>query len=105
MKIKQSAVAGTLESSDALVTVELHEGSVELDISSSVINQYGRQIRATVVETLKRLDVDEARVTVRSRRAWNVRYSAPVDRAKKTFHGEGLSDEREISSASDNDVR
>ena len=39
MKIKQSAVAGTLESSDALVTVELHEGSVELDISSSVINQ------------------------------------------------------------------
>ena len=64
MKIKQSAVAGTLESSDALVTVEPHEGSVELDISSSVINQYGRQIRATVVETLKRLDVDEARVTI-----------------------------------------
>lgn len=113
MKIKQSAVAGTLESSDALVTVELHEGSVELDISSSVINQYGRQIRATVVETLKRLDVDEARVTIVDKGALDCTLKARVEcaifracgQSEKTFHGEGLSDEREISSASDNDVR
>ena len=79
MKIKQSAVAGTLESSDALVTVELHEGSVELDISSSVINQYGRQIRATVVETLKRLDVDEARVTIVDKGALDCTLKARVE--------------------------
>jgi len=79
MKIKQSAVAGTLESSDALVTVELHEGSVELDISSSVINQYGRQIRATVVETLKRLDVDEARVTIIDKGALDCTLKARVE--------------------------
>ena len=79
MKIKQSAVAGTLESSDALVTVEPHEGSVKLDISSSVINQYGRQIRATVVETLKRLDVDEARVTIVDKGALDCTLKARVE--------------------------
>ena len=79
MKIKQSAVAGTLESSDALVTVERHDGSVELDISSSVINQYGRQIRATVVETLKRLDVDEARVTIVDKGALDCTLKARVE--------------------------
>ena len=79
MKIKQSAVAGTLESSDALVTVEPQEGSVELDISSSVINQYGRQIRATVVETLKRLDVDEARVTIVDKGALDCTLKARVE--------------------------
>ena len=79
MKIKQSAVAGTLESSDALVTVETHEGAVELDISSSVINQYGRQIRATVVETLKRLDIDEARVTIVDKGALDCTLKARVE--------------------------
>ena len=79
MKIKQSAVAGTLESSDALVTVELHEGSVELDISSSVINQYGRQIRATGVETLKRLDVNEERVTIVDKGALDCTLKARVE--------------------------
>ena len=79
MEIKKPAMAGTLESSDALVTVEPHEGSVELDISSSVINQYGRQIRATVVETLKRLDVDEARVTIVDKGALDCTLKARVE--------------------------
>ena len=38
MKIQKPAVAGTLESSDAQVTVEPGEGSLELDLSSSVMN-------------------------------------------------------------------
>ena len=57
MQIEKNAMAGTLESSDALVTVEPGEGGVELELSSSVMNQYGRQIRATVLETLDRLGV------------------------------------------------
>ena len=51
MVIEKSAMAGTLESSDAQVTVEPAEG-LSLSIESSVLNQYGRQIRATVLETL-----------------------------------------------------
>ena len=59
MQIEKNAVAGTLESSDALVTVEPAQQGIELEISSSVMNQYGRQIRQTVLETLDRLDVNK----------------------------------------------
>ena len=41
MQIKKAAMAGTLESSDAQVTVEPGNGSVELSIESSVIHQFG----------------------------------------------------------------
>ena len=63
MEILKTAAAGTLESSDALVTVEPGDG-ITLELSSSVMNQYGRQIKATVLETLERLDVKNAHVTV-----------------------------------------
>ena len=55
MEIQKAAVAGTLESSDAQVTVEPGTGGIHLELSSSVMNQYGRQIKATVLETLERL--------------------------------------------------
>ena len=45
MEVKKAAMAGTLESSDAQVTVEPGDGTIELTIESSVIHQYGRQIR------------------------------------------------------------
>ena len=63
MEILKPAIAGTLESSDAQVTVEPGEGGIELSLTSSVMNQYGRQIRATVLEALERLEVASARVT------------------------------------------
>ena len=39
MEILKSAAAGTLESSDAMVTVEPGDGGIELELSSSVMNQ------------------------------------------------------------------
>ena len=38
MEIKKTAMAGTLESSDAQVTVEPGDGTIELTIESSVIH-------------------------------------------------------------------
>lgn len=64
MRIMKPAMAGTLESSDAQVSIEPGEGGIELAISSSVLAQYGRQIRATVEEALAGLGVDDARVSV-----------------------------------------
>lgn len=78
MVIEKSAIAGTLESSDAQVTVEPAEG-LELSIESSVMNQYGRQIKATVLETLKRLDVADARVTVVDKGALDCTLKARVE--------------------------
>lgn len=78
MEIRKSAVAGTLESSDAMVTVEPGEG-IELSISSSVMNQYGRQIKATVLQTLERLEVTDARVTVVDKGALDCTLKARVE--------------------------
>lgn len=78
MLINKSAVAGTLESSDALVTVEPGKG-LKLDIQSSVLNQYGLQIRDTIVETLKRLDVKDAKVTVIDKGALDCTLKARVE--------------------------
>ena len=64
MEILKPAMAGTLESSDAQVTVEPGDGKIQLSLQSSVMNQYGRQIRETVLETLERLEVQSAKVTV-----------------------------------------
>ena len=78
MEIQKSAVAGTLESSDVMVTVEPGEG-IEVILSSSVMNRYGRQIRATVLETLQRLEVRDARVTVMDRGALDCTLKARVE--------------------------
>ena len=79
MEIQKPAVAGTLESSDAQVTVEPGEGGVELSLSSSVMNQYGRQIRAVVLETLEHLGVADARVTVVDKGALDCTLKARVE--------------------------
>ena len=79
MEIKKTAMAGTLESSDAQVTVEPGNGSVELTIESSVIHQVGRQIKATVLETLKRLEVTDAKVTVVDKGALDCTLKARVE--------------------------
>ena len=79
MQIENNAMAGTLESSDALVTVEPGNSGIELEITSSVMNQYGRQIRATVLETLGRLGVTEGRVTVVDKGALDCTLKARVE--------------------------
>ena len=89
MEIKKAAMAGTLESSDAQVTVEPGEGGVELSLSSSVMNQYGRQIKATVLETLARLDVRSVRITVVDKGALDCTLKARIECA--VFRSCGLS--------------
>ena len=78
MEILKTAAAGTLESSDCLVTVEPGEG-ISLELSSSVMNQYGRQIKATVLETLERLGVENASVTVVDKSALDCTLKARVE--------------------------
>ncbi len=79
MEIRKAAAAGTLESSDAQVTVEPGDGGIELIIESSVIRQYGRQIRAAITETLERLDVTSGKVTVIDKGALDCTIKARVE--------------------------
>ena len=79
MEILKAAMAGTLESSDAQVMVEPADDGIELTRESSVMNQYGRQIKATVLETLERLGVENARVSVVDKGALDCTIKARVE--------------------------
>lgn len=59
MDILNNAIAGTLESSDAQVQVFPQSGKLSIYVESSVMNQYGRQIKKTAEETLAKLKVKE----------------------------------------------
>ena len=79
MEIKKPAIAGTLEASDCMVTVEPGDGGIELDLDSSVIRQYGKQIRKVILATLDRLDVSDARITVVDKGALDCTIKARVE--------------------------
>lgn len=87
MVIEKAAVAGTLESSDAQITVEPGNGQVVLTIESSVIHQFGKQIRAVVLETLERLEVKDARVKVVDKGALDCTLKARVECAVYRANG------------------
>ncbi len=79
MEIKKTAVAGTLESSDCMVTIEPAARGIVFELESSVIRQYGRQIKKVALETLKRLEVRKARVTIVDKGALDCTIKARVE--------------------------
>jgi citrate lyase subunit gamma (acyl carrier protein) len=64
MIIKKTAIAGTLESSDAQVIITPGENGIVLSLQSSVIQQYGNHIREVALETLDNLNIKDAEVKV-----------------------------------------
>lgn len=81
MTLKKMATAGTLESSDAMVTVEPGENGVELELSSTVIHQFGRQIRELVYDVLQRLEVDNCVISVVDHGALDCTLKARIEAA------------------------
>ena len=81
MKIEKPAVAGTLESSDCMVTVEPGKGSIEFDLDSVVIHQFGNQIRKVTYETLENLGVDDVKITVVDKGALDCTIKARIEGA------------------------
>ena len=63
MKIKRSAVAGTMESSDIMVTVAPNNGGIQIELNSTVEKQFGQEIRNVIQDTLTRLGIDSVTVT------------------------------------------
>ena len=89
--IQKPAIAGTLESSDCMVTVEPGEGKIDLDLDSAVIRQYGKQIRKVILETLQRLDVTDAKITVVDKGALDCTIKARVECA--VYRSNGVKDQ------------
>ncbi|MBQ7060213.1 MAG: citrate lyase acyl carrier protein [Clostridia bacterium] len=64
MEIIRTGVAGTMESSDIIVTIEPRETEgIELSLESDVMQQFGRQIEKVIRETLAEVGVTSACVT------------------------------------------
>ena len=79
MEIIRTAIAGTLESSDCMVTIEPAGKGLELDLESAVMRQYGKRIAEVAMETLDRLDVQNARVSIVDKGALDCTIKARVE--------------------------
>lgn len=64
MKLITTGNAGTMESNDIMITVEpSDEGGVQVELTSSVYQQFGRQIIAVIQETAASYGVENALIT------------------------------------------
>ena len=80
MKITKAAVAGTLESSDAQVRIQPFD-SLDIEINSSVVKQFGEQIEATIRAVLAKLNITAAQVIVEDKGALDCVLQARVKAA------------------------
>jgi len=80
MDIVKKAAAGTMQSSDLVVTVEPAEG-LEIQIESTVKKQFEHLIRARIEEALRRNGVTRAVVRVSDRGALDYAIDARVETA------------------------
>lgn len=64
MKLITTGNAGTMESNDIMITVEPSDaGGVQVDLTSSVYQQFGKQIIAVIKETTAEYGVKNAVIT------------------------------------------
>ncbi|AHF57772.1 citrate lyase acyl carrier protein [Spiroplasma eriocheiris] len=70
MEIKKMATAGSLESSDVLVTIEPNnDQKINLTINSPFICQFGQQIKRIALTTLANLQVKNCNLVIQDQRA------------------------------------
>lgn len=82
MKITKTGMAGTLESSDVLITVEPNpEPGVNISLNSIVKRQYGKQIIKVVEETLGKLQVTDISVMLEDKGALDCTIRARLEAA------------------------
>ena len=79
MEIKKPATAGTLESSDCMVTVEPGNGKIEFSLESVVAQQFGNQMRKVTLETLANLGVDNVKISIVDKGALDCTLKARVE--------------------------
>ena len=69
MEIKKPAVAGTMESSDCMVTIRPGQEGIQIELQSDVKMMFGNSILATTREVLEGLGVQNAQVSILDRGA------------------------------------
>ncbi len=91
MEIKNEAIAGTLESSDAMVTISPNPArAIEIELKSVVERQFGRQIRKLAEETLKGLKIKSAILKIEDKGALDAVLRARIQAAADRASGEKI---------------
>lgn len=80
MQIKRKASAGTMQSSDLMVTVEPHD-TIKIDIESTVKKQFEHLIREQVASVLKSLGINSGYIRIADRGALDYAIAARVEAA------------------------
>lgn len=88
MQITRTAVAGTMESSDIMITLEPNGGGIEIELTSGVEKQFGDAIREVIRATLNELGVTGAKVTAVDKGALDCAIRARVRTAACRASGE-----------------
>ena len=81
MEIKKPAMAGTMESSDCVVTVRPGNDGIQIDLQSDVKMMFGESILATTRQVLQELEVENADVSILDRGALDCVIRARVETA------------------------
>ena len=87
MELIKSAVAGTMESSDAYVEIEPAQG-LEIQLESVVAQQFGEAIRTVVKDVLTEQGVENAKIRVVDRGALECVLRARIETAIVRGKGE-----------------
>lgn len=72
MEIKETAVAGTLESSDIQIMLSKGTDGIAIDLESDVAKQFGTQIKKVITETLTAMGIQTLRLRPLTRAPWIV---------------------------------
>lgn len=84
MNINKISKSGTLESSDIYIILMPNEnGGIELELESLVMKQFGDEIKKTILDTLKELDVKDVIIKAQDRGALDYTIRARVETAVK----------------------
>ena len=88
MKIRKSASAGTMESSDAYVEIEPCDNGINIELESVVEKQFGTKIKEVVCDVLNETGIKNANVHIVDRGALECVIRARVETAVMRGKGE-----------------
>jgi len=82
MKIQGTAIAGTLESNDVLITLSPSSNNkVEIDLNSIVKKQFGDRIEEIVREMLEEFNIEEGNIKIQDMGALDCTIKARIETA------------------------
>ena len=78
VEIKKMARAGSLESNDIMIMISPGDGDIDIELDSVVYNQFGDDIKETILQTLEEEGVTDAKIIAQDKGALDFTIKARV---------------------------